>query len=341
LLEIRESQIEDIFASQFDDVKDILSVQGNITLISRQKKLPSGGILDLLYLCSNELLLLELKAVSSKKEFCDQVINYKNDLLLLQNRKELPLLSIKVYLLCPHFLDSHRKYCYENNVIPVTFSPYELLKNYYFKVKAISTLISLKPVNRGLWNLNLLNRILYLIDDGNTISELSKAVNLSKSTVTSYLTLSNELGLTIKVGNSVNLTNMGVEYTKKRDNNKPTDYINDEQAEIIKNFVIQNPFFSPAVFGIYSAVETVFALSKNYYPVPLKEAYIYFSYLTGRKSEWKEKASSDAFIMYSNYSIDLGFLAKMNKNYYITPLGIRFILLLELNKSILFVSHLY
>lgn len=340
MLEIRESQIEDIFASQLDEVKKILSIQNNISLISRQKKLPSGGILDLLYLCSNELLLLELKAVSSKKEFCDQLLSYKEDLLLLQNRKELPSLSIKAYLVCPLFLDSHEKYCYDNDVIPVTFSPYELLKNYYLKVKTISVLISLKPTNHGLWNLNLLNRILYSIGDGNTISNLSKAANLSISTVGSYLRLSNELGLSLKEKTSVNLTALGFDYVKKRDNNKPTDYINDEQANIIKEFVVQNPFFSPAVFGIYSAVETVFALSKNYYPVPFNEAYTYFSYLAGKRSEWKEKASRDAYIMYSNYAIDLGLLAKMGRNYYMTPLGIRFILLLELNKAILFVSHL-
>ena len=339
MLEIRESQIEDIFATQLDDVKNILSVQGNISLISRQKKLPSG-ILDLLYICSNELLLFELKAVSSKIEFCDQVLSYKKDLLLLQSREELPSLSIKVYLACPHFSDIHKKYCYDNNVIPVTFSPYELLKNYYLKVKAISTLISLKPTNHGLWNLSLLNRILYSIENGEDINNLSKKVGLSKSTVGSYLRLSDELGLTVKDKTVVRLTTMGLKYIQKRDNDKPTDYINDEQAEIIKEFVIQNPFFSPAVFGIYSAVETIFALSKNYYPVPLQEAHTYFSYLSGKRSEWKEKASRDAFIMYSNYAINLGLLAKMGRTYYITPLGIRFVLLLELNKSILFVSHL-
>jgi hypothetical protein len=44
--------------------------------------------------------------------------------------------------------------------------------------------------------------------------------------------------------------------------------------------------------------------------------------------------------MYSNYAIDLGLLAKMSKNYYLTPGGVKFILLLELNKSILFVNSI-
>jgi hypothetical protein len=43
MLEIRESQIEDVFASQLDDVKKLLSLDGNLSLINRQKKLPAGG----------------------------------------------------------------------------------------------------------------------------------------------------------------------------------------------------------------------------------------------------------------------------------------------------------
>lgn len=58
MLEIRESQIEDIFASQLDEVKNLLSVKDNISLISRQKKLPSGGKLDLLFLSSKYAKIL-------------------------------------------------------------------------------------------------------------------------------------------------------------------------------------------------------------------------------------------------------------------------------------------
>jgi len=58
MLEIRESQIEDIFATQLDDVKTILSIKDDISLINRQKQLPSGGILDLLYVSAKNLHLL-------------------------------------------------------------------------------------------------------------------------------------------------------------------------------------------------------------------------------------------------------------------------------------------
>jgi hypothetical protein len=242
-------------------------------------------------------------------------------------------------LVCPEFADEHKKLCTENDVIPILFSPYELLKNYYLKVKAISRLIDLKPSNHGLWNLYLLNRILYSVDEGKTIDDLSKLTSLAKSTVGSYLSLSTELGLTLKE-RMVTLTQLGFQYVKRWEKDKPIDYISDSQSDVLKNFIVQNPFYSPAVFGIYSAVETIFALSKNYYPVPQEEGRKYFRYLSGKQSEWAQKASLDAFIMYTNYAIELGLLAKMGKNYYITPSGIRFVLLLELNKAILFVNSI-
>ncbi|GAH01442.1 unnamed protein product, partial [marine sediment metagenome] len=246
---------------------------------------------------------------------------------------------IQAYLVCPEFLGEHKKICKENDVIPVLFSPYELLKSYYFKVKAISRLINLKPSNHGLWNLYLLNRIIYSIQDEKTIEELSKLSRLSKSTVGSYLRLSTELALTT-IKPRVKLTELGVRYVKGREQDKPINYISDAQADILKDFIVHNPFYAPAVYGIYSAVETVFALSKNYYPVPLDEGRKYFRYLTGKQSEWAKKASLDAFIMYTNYAIELGLLAKIGRNYYLTPSGIRFILLLELNKAILFVNSI-
>jgi hypothetical protein len=339
MLEIRESQIEDIFATQLDDVKKLLLLDGSIALINRQKKLPSGGILDLVFLSSNNLLLLELKAVRSEIIFCDQVINYRNEIISLQAKDEFPKLPIKSFLICPEFLDSHKEYCLRNEVVPIQFSPYELLKNFYFKVKAISQLISLKPSDHGLWNLSLLNRILYSINEITTIPDLIKRAKLSKSTVGSYLRLSTELGLT-KVKPNISLTELGIQYVRNRDAEKSVEFISEAQTEVLKNFITSNPFASPAIFGIYSAVETIFVLSKNFYPVPLKEATRQFAYLTGKHNEWAAKASNDAFIMYSNYCIDLGLLAKVSRDYYITPSGIRFILLLELNKSILFVNSI-
>jgi hypothetical protein len=337
MLEIRESQIEDIFATQLDEVKSILSLNESLSLVDRQRKVKSGRI-DLLFLSASSLHLLELKAVTSKKEFCDQTIGYRDDLLFLQSKQELPALPLKSYLVCPKFINSHKDYCINNDIIPIEFSPYELLKNYYFKVKAISNLISIKPSNHGLWNLHLLNPIIYAIKENSNIFSLSKITGKSISTVGSYLRLANELYLVDKKNNDFNLTGLGKEYVKLKD--AKTERLNDKQVEIIKEHIVKNPFSSPAIYGIYVAVESVFLLSKNCYPVPLNKVHKFFAILSGKQSEWAEKASNDAFCMYSNYAIDLGLLAKVSHDYYITPAGIRFILLLELNKSILFVNSI-
>jgi hypothetical protein len=285
------------------------------------------------------LHLLELKVVRSETKFCDQVIDYRNQIISLQPTNEFPNLPIKAYLVCPEFISSHKDYCFRNDVVPVQFSPYELLKNFYFRVKAISRLINLKPSNHGLWNLNLLSRILYVINEETTLPSLIHSTKLSKSTIGSYLRLASELGLT-KVKPRISLTDLGIEYVRNKDEEKPIEFISEAQTEVLKNFITTSPFASPAIFGIYSAVETIFALSKNFYPVPLREASSHFSYLAGKHSEWAIKAQKDAFIMYSNYCIDLGLLAKVDRDYYITPSGIRFILLLELNRSILLVNSI-
>lgn len=338
-LEIRESQIEDIFATQLDEVRNALSIRDQISLISRQKILPSGNKIDLLFLSSTNLLLLELKAVKSEAVFCAQVAEYREELIELQQKEQIPNLSIKTFLVCTSFSEKHKILCRENEIIPIQFSPYELLKNYYFKVKAVTKLINIKPSNHGLWNLHLLNRIIYSVNAGATTSALHEKTGLSSSTIKSYIRLSTELGLTNR-NKKISLTRLGKIYVNNRKKSSPMDYISDQQTDVLKEYIIKNPFSSPAIYGIYSVVETIFALSKNYYPVPLREAANYFGYLSGKKSEWDKKASGDAFVMYSNYGIDLGLLAKIGKEYYITPSGIKFMLLLELNKSLLFVDSL-
>ncbi len=338
-LEIRESQIEDIFTTQLDEVRRALSIRDNISLISRQKILPSGNKIDLLFLSSTNLLLLELKAVRSEIKFCEQVADYREELLDLQKKEAVPNLPIKTFLVCPDFLEKHKVLCRKNEIIPIQFSPYEFLKNYYFKVKAIAKFVNLKPSNHGLWNLHLLNRIIYSVTADITTSELLRKTHLSKSTISSYVRLSTELGLTNE-NSKISLTNLGERYVRNRNQSAPVEYICDEQTNILREHIVRNPFSSPAIYGIYLAVETIFALSKNYYPVPLKEATKYFCLLSGKRSEWNAKASHDAFVMYSNYGVVLGLVAKVGRESYITPSGIKFMLLLELNKSILFANSL-
>jgi hypothetical protein len=57
MLEIRESQMEDIFATQLDEVKALLSLSESLTLFERQKKVNSGRI-DLIFISISHLHLL-------------------------------------------------------------------------------------------------------------------------------------------------------------------------------------------------------------------------------------------------------------------------------------------
>jgi len=338
MLEIRENQIEDIFSTQLDEVRRLLSLDESLTLISRQKTLPSGDRLDLVYVSATSLHLMELKSLRCENRFCDQILRYRHEVMQLQAKREMPPLPLRAYLVCTAFTRDQIITCETHGITPIVFSPYEILKGYYFRVKAITTLIQMKPKNHGLWQLKLLNRIIYSVDTNSSIVALCKVTGLSRSTVQSYLSLATEVGLTVVNAQRITLSELGSKYFSMRRADMPTDYISDEQADSIRAFVTSHPFHSQATFGIYSAVEAVFALSKNFYPVPLEEAVPYFRLLSGKASEWGPKASNDGFRMYSNYCVELGLLAKMDNHFYLTPAGIKFILLLELNKSIMMVN---
>jgi hypothetical protein len=196
-------------------------------------------------------------------------MGYRDDLLNLQSVQQLPSIPLKSYLVCPEFLDSHKHYCHNNDIIPVEFSPYELLKNYYYKVKAISNFVTLKPGNHGLWNLHLFNPIVYAIDSPTNISTLASTVGKSKSTVDSYLRLASELGLVDWERTIIQLSRLGERYVALRDKGVPR--LNEPQVELLKNHITKNPFSSPAVYGIYTAVETVFFCQEIIIPSHLKK----------------------------------------------------------------------
>ncbi len=46
-MEVRESQIEDVLATYPDIAKEVVGIQEDLTMLARQKLLPSGNRLDL------------------------------------------------------------------------------------------------------------------------------------------------------------------------------------------------------------------------------------------------------------------------------------------------------
>jgi len=98
---------------------------------------------------------------------------------------------------------------------------------------------------------------------------------------------------------------------------------------------MQNPYESSVILGVASIVEVTFALARNTYPVPMSWLIEYFSYYAGKYFDWQtKKAKYNVTRMYSNYAVDLGLLAKSGESVYITPDGFRFVIQLQLHKSL-------
>ncbi|MBI3759080.1 MAG: hypothetical protein HY269_04915, partial [Deltaproteobacteria bacterium] len=99
-VEIRESEIEDVFAFYPHLLKSVLGVSDDMFLMARQKALPTGR-LDLVYACLSEIFLIELKVEAFRRKFVDQILGYWSDLQRLQEQGMFLKGTIVPYLLCP------------------------------------------------------------------------------------------------------------------------------------------------------------------------------------------------------------------------------------------------
>ncbi len=333
---VRESQVEDVLATYPDIAKEVLGTKEELTLLARQRILPSGERIDLLFVAGSRIKLVELKVEKCKPEFIEQVISYVNELTKLQDENKLIAGDIDAFLATPEFSQEQAKLCVENGIIPCQYQPQRVLDAFFSRLKEFANFITLKPADHGLWQLHLLHRLLYALSDKKIRKELAEETGLSVSTVGSYLRLAKDLHLIeITNGKKYRLTDVGKKYVWAKDVKAPVEFISDEQARVLQDFIIKDPFVSRTVFGIYTMVETVFTLSKNTYPVPLNIVMNYFRESSGKHFEWStEKTSLDGNKMYSNYAVELGLIGRIGDKFYITPDGVRFILLLQLHKTI-------
>ena len=333
---IRESQIEDVLATYPDITKEILGISEDLTLLSRQKILPSGNKLDLLFVAGTRLKLLELKVEAFQVKFVEQTVQYKNELLKLQAKNKLVKGAVEAYLLCPLITEKQKEMCRLEGIEGIQYSPEFVLESFFSRLKNLAGFITMKPADHGLWNLRLLNRLLYRMEQIQTKKTLANKTGLSESTVGSYLRFAEEMQLVTKRNrNKYTLTQLGKKYVWNKDPKAPEDHISEEQAMVMQDFIIKDPFASRAIYGIYTIVESVFTLSKNTYPVPLNLVINYFRESSGKFFEWaSKKAALDGTKMYSNYVTELGLIGRIGDKFYITPNGVRFILLLQLHKTI-------
>jgi len=334
---ILESEIEDALVTYLDILKDILSIKEEIRLITRQLQLgDEKKRLDILLAAGDEILLIELKVEPLKEDFIKQVLSYKEELVKLQEEKKLIGGGIVPILLVTDCKSSDIEKYRDKGIKILKYSPLDVLKKYFERMANIATFMKIRPVDLGVFNVGLINRIMGGLENGrSTLKELSEFSDLSSKSVKNHLEFAVELGLVIKRKKRYFLTDLGFEYISLRDNSTPTNELSEKQASLLRENIASNPFSSAIVFGIYTIVESAFFLSRNSYPIRLEDLRAFFLEASGKKYEWKSKKSiSTATYSYLNYAIKLGLLGKIGKNVVITPTGFRFILMLQLYKSI-------
>jgi hypothetical protein len=186
--------------------------------------------------------------------------------------------------------------------------------------------------------LGFLNSTLKYLGNGKEIEEISKIENKSVKTIRNRLSVAIQLGLVGKFKNRFYVTELGEKFNKSSKN--IDDRFSETQKEIIQFFVKENPFYSSITYSIFSIIESVFVLSKNSYPVPKHLVRDYFVKSVGKSHTWSaEKSKETATYIFSNYAIELDFLAKVDNEFFITPDGIQAILLLQLNRSIKLIEN--
>ncbi|MCH7488209.1 MAG: DUF91 domain-containing protein [Chloroflexi bacterium] len=331
---VRESQIEDVLASFPPIAQRTLGLSESPQLVARQMIVPSGR-LDLLYATGQTLTLVELKVEKATSEFVEQIYRYANDLKGLQAQAKLVAAPIDLVLLCPAFRRDAIRACAAAGVQATTYSPDDVLAEYFRSLRPLAELIELRPIDLGVWNIHLIHRALYELTSAKTAKAIAPKIDLSDKTVANHLSFALQLKLVEREGTRFGLSELGSEYVDARNHDMPVEYLSETQAAVLRGFIVKDPFASPTIFGIFSMVEVIFNLARNGYPVPRELVTSHYREVTGKLFEWSaEKTAYHGTRMYSNYAIELGLLGRSGDALYLTPDGIRFILLLQLHKSL-------
>ncbi|GAG82655.1 unnamed protein product, partial [marine sediment metagenome] len=245
---VRESQVEDVLATYPDIAKEILGIKEELTLLARQKILPSGQRIDLLFVADSRLKLVELKVEKCVSDFVYQVRDYRTELIELQNDNKLVAGGIDAFLLSPEIDKEQRDLCENAEIIPREYLPQDVLDAFFARLRNFANFITLKPADHGLWHLNLSNRLLYALVKKMAKNELAVEIGLSVSTVGSYLRLVSDLHLVETTDDKkYRLSDLGKKYVWGKDTKAPIEFISDEQAKTLQDFIIKDPFVSRTI----------------------------------------------------------------------------------------------
>jgi PD-(D/E)XK nuclease superfamily len=339
---IRESEVEEALVSNLSIITSLLGLKSEPKLLTRQLHLNTESRIDLLLLSGKQLVLIELKVTRYYSEHKEQILRYRQEIEKLQTQGELPSGQVNCYLMVTSYLPAHLSECQRENVSLIKYSPEIVLSSHYQNLLKSTPFLRIKPNDYGVFSLGLINRTLVQLQNGEmTEKGISQNIGLSLNTVRNHLKTAIELGLARKRNYKYFLTDLGDDYTRLGNAGKLQDQISERQAELLRQYIAKAPFSSSIVFGIYAIVETTFLLSRNTYPVEFKTLTGHFTTVSGKVFEWKqEKSKSTATYTFLNFAIDLGLLGKLGTKVVITPSGFRFILMLQLHKSIEMIDSL-
>lgn len=298
--------------------------------------------MDLLLSYKNSLILLELKTTKYLAEHKVQILRYKKEIERLQKEKELPSGEVLMFLLVVDFLSSELTDCVKDQIRLIKYSPEYILNNYYQSLFRGTHYLRVKPKDYGVFNLALINRSLLELQKGETTEkEIAQKTSLSSNTTRLHLQTAIEFDLVRKRFGKYFLTDLGDKYINLSNQGKLKNQLSDRQAELLRQLVAKSPFASSMIFGIYSIVESAFLLARNSYPIELSSLKEIFIVVSGKVTEWKrERSKTTVTYTFLNYAIDLGLLGKIGNKVVITPSGFKFILMLQLYKSIEMIDSL-
>lgn len=339
---IKESEVEEALVSDLSLIKEILMLQTEPKLIARQLPISKDSRLDLLLSYRNSLVLLELKTTKYFAEHKEQILRYKKEIERLQREKELPSGEVLMFVLVIDFLSSELTDCVKDQIRLVKYSPEAILNNYYQSLFRGTHFLRVKPKDYGVFNLALINRSLVELQKGEvTEKDIAERTSLSSNTTRLHLQTAIEFDLVRKRFRNYSLTDLGDRYVNLSNQGKLKNQLSDGQAELLRLHIAKSPFASSMIFGIYSMVESAFLLARNSYPIELNSLKEMFIVVSGKVTEWKrERSKTTVTYTFLNFAIDLGLLGKIGNKVVITPSGFKFILMLQLYKSIEMIESL-
>jgi hypothetical protein len=240
---IREAEVEDALVANIGIFNEILTLGGEVRLISRQLRLINGRRrLDILLLYQDQILLVELKAGPFQPEHVDQILIYRNELERLQQDKNLISGVITPIILVTAFREADLEACTKNGVRLHRYSPAEVLTKYYERLSSVASFMRLRPVDLGVFNIALINRVMQALENGlinqKEICEFSK---LSAKSVANHLRFAGELGLAARRDKRYYLTDLGLKYVSLREESVPGDALSDEQATLLREYIAKDP----------------------------------------------------------------------------------------------------